>query len=123
MSMNKVKKISKGVCPTCGEIMDGRFDTGNDQYVWLCTSCKFDTVVSRKDFENHSILKEIENLRYQAQHNWRTHVDELAEYQEQIADWLQELVEIRKLQQENAEFIYKFYEEYMETHRLKQEEK
>lgn len=69
------------------------------------------------------ILKEIENLRYQAQHNRRTHFDELAEYQEQMADWLQELVEIHKLQQENAEFIYKFYEEYMETHRLKQEEK
>lgn len=41
------------------------------------------------------ILKEIENLRYQAQHNRRTHFDELAEYQGQIADWLQELVNIR----------------------------
>lgn len=41
------------------------------------------------------ILKEIENLRYQAQHNRRTHFDELAEYQEQMASWLQELVDTR----------------------------
>lgn len=95
MSTNKAKNIGKSVCPQCGEIMDRRFD----------------------------ILKEIENLRYQAQHNWRTHFDELAEYQEQIADWLQELVDIHKSQQEHAEFIYKFYEEYMETHQLKQEAK
>ena len=106
MSTNKVKKISKGVCPWCGEIMDGRFDTGNDQYIWLCTSCKFDTVISRKDFENHSILKEIENLRYQAQHNWRTHFDELAEYQEQMADWLQELVDMRKSYRDTTPIIY-----------------
>jgi hypothetical protein len=69
------------------------------------------------------IEKEIENLRVQARHNERTGFHELAEKQNQIADWLQELVEIHKLQQENAEFIYKFYEEYMETHQLKQEEK
>lgn len=41
------------------------------------------------------ILKEIENLRYQARHNRRTHFDKLAEYQEQMADWLQELVTVR----------------------------
>lgn len=47
------------------------------------------------------ILKEIENLRYQAQHNRRTHFDELAEYQEQMADWLQELVDMRKMQHQS----------------------
>lgn len=40
------------------------------------------------------ILKAIKNLRYQAQHNRLTHYDELAEYQEQIADWLSDYTEI-----------------------------
>lgn len=69
------------------------------------------------------IEEEIKILRYQAESDQRTGYPDLAEYRNQIADWLQELVEIHKLQQENAEFIYKFYEEYMETHQLKQEEK
>lgn len=113
MSTNKAKKISKGVCPWCGEIMDGRFDIGNDQYVWLCTSCKFDTVISRKDFENHSILKEIENLRYQAQNSRRTHFDELAEYQEQIADWLSDYTEILDWMINVEPDVYHKYQRYV----------
>lgn len=69
------------------------------------------------------IEKEIENLRLQAKSDELTGYPDLAKWRNQIADWLQELVEIHKLQQKNAEFIYKFYEEYMETHQLKQEEK
>lgn len=99
-------KVGKGICPWCGEVMDGRFDVDNDAYVWLCASCKFDTVVFRKDFEKYNILKEVKNLRYQAQNNRRTHFNELAEYQEQIADWLQELVDMRKSYRDTTPIIY-----------------
>lgn len=76
MSISKDRKVGQGICPWCGEIMDGRFDVD-------------------KDLEKYDILKEVKNLRYQAQNNRRTHFYKLAEYQEQVADWLEELVELR----------------------------
>lgn len=42
------------------------------------------------------IEKEIENLRYQAQSDLRTGYPDLAEWRNQIADWLEELIDARK---------------------------